>query len=127
MRRPRVDIEAAQRKLTRRAAVLGGLQFTLVGTLAARMHYLQVDQADEYRLLAEENRINIHLIPPERGEVFDRNGVQLARNVPSYRIVIVRENAGNVDEVIERLRSLVLRPGEGHGTDHRHGRAGNRA
>ncbi len=107
MRRPRADIEAAHGKLTRRAAIIGGLQFTFVGTLAARMHYLQVDQADEYRLLAEDNRINIHLIPPERGEVFDRNGVQLARNVPSYRIVIVRENAGEVDETIARLKSLV--------------------
>ncbi|MEP4197949.1 MAG: penicillin-binding protein 2 [Aliishimia sp.] len=107
MRRPRADVEASQGKLTRRAAIVGGLQFTFVGTLAARMHYLQVDQADEFRLLAEENRINIRLIPPDRGEVFDRNGVQLARNVPSYRIVVVQENTGDVDEVIERLRSLV--------------------
>lgn len=107
MRRPRADTEAAHRKLTRRAAIVGGLQATFVGTLAARMHYLQVDQAEEYRLLAEENRINIRLIPPERGEVFDRNGVHLAQNVPSYRIVIVRENAGDVDETIARLQSLV--------------------
>ena len=62
---------------------------------------------NEYRLLAEENRINIRLIPPERGEVFDRNGVHLAQNVPSYRIVIVRENAGDVDETIARLQRLV--------------------
>ena len=107
MRRPRADTEATHRKLTRRAAILGGVQATFVGTLGARMHFLQVEQAEEYRLLAEENRINIRLIPPERGEVFDRNGVHLAQNVPSYRIVIVRENAGDVDETIARLKSLV--------------------
>ncbi len=113
MRRPRADTEATQRLLTRRAAVLGGVQLGLVGALGARMRFLQLDQADEYRLLAEENRINIRLIAPERGEIFDRNGVHLARNVPSYRIVIVRENAGDVDTVIARLRQLVdLKPKE---------------
>ncbi len=113
MRRPRADTEATQRLLTRRTAIMGGLQLGFVGALAARMQFLQLDQADEYRLLAEENRINIRLIAPERGEIFDRNGVHLARNVPSYRIVIVRENAGDVDKVLARLRELVdLNPKE---------------
>ncbi|MEL6618012.1 MAG: penicillin-binding protein 2 [Pseudomonadota bacterium] len=107
MKRPRIDIEASHRLLTRRAAVLGGLQLAFVAGLGARMQYLQVDQADQFRLLAEENRINIRLIPPERGEVFDRNGVALARNVPSYRIVVVREDAGDVEQVIEQLQRVV--------------------
>ena len=51
------------------------------------MRYLQVDQADQFRLLAEENRINIRLIPPARGRIFDRNGAVVAENVPSYRII----------------------------------------
>ncbi len=66
---------------------------------------MQVDQADQFRLLAEENRINIRLIPPARGEIFDRNGVLIARNSPSYRIIIVREDAGDVEEVIAACRS----------------------
>ncbi len=107
MRRPRVDQEGVQRLLTRRTLVLGGLQGVFVAGLAARMRFLQVDQADEFRLLAEENRINIRLIPPARGEVFDRNGVPLAKNSPSYRIVVVREDAGDVDDVVLRLSQLV--------------------
>ncbi len=107
MRRQRQEIEATQKLLTRRTAVLGGLQLAFVGGLAARMHQLQLDQGQDYRLLAEENRINIQLIAPERGEVFDREGVALASNVPSYRIVFVRENAGDVDLVFNRLRELV--------------------
>ena len=107
MKRPRVDTEASHRTITRRAAVLGGLQLAFMGGLAARMRYLQVEEADQYRLLAEENRINIRLIAPSRGEIFDRNGVPIARNAPSYRIVIVREDAGDVDAVVEKLRMLV--------------------
>lgn len=108
MKQPRTDTEANYRLITRRAALLGGLQLTFIGMLGARMQYLQVDQADQYRMLAEENRINIRIIPPARGEVFDRNGKPLARNVPSYRIVMVREDAGNIDDVIQRLAELVV-------------------
>ncbi len=107
MKRPRLDAETSHRLITRRAAILGGVQLAFVGALGARMQFLQVDQADQFRLLAEENRINIRIIPPSRGEVFDRNGVPLARNVPSYRIVVVREDAGDVEDVLERLGQVV--------------------
>ncbi|MEO1779003.1 MAG: penicillin-binding protein 2, partial [Pseudomonadota bacterium] len=93
--------------ISRRAALLGGVQLAFIGALGVRMQYLQVDQADQFRLLAEENRINIRLIPPARGEVFDRNGMPLARNAPSYRIVIVQEDAGDVDAVLDRLSKVI--------------------
>lgn len=107
MKRTRADAEAGNRTLSRRTAVLGGLQLAFVGGLAARMSYLQVDQADQFRLLAEDNRIKDSLIPPARGEVFDRNGVQLAKNVPSYRIIVKREDIGDVDAALERLGRVV--------------------
>lgn len=105
-RNPR-DTPASTRKITRRAAVLGGAQLAFMGLLAGRMRHLQVDQADQFRMLAEENRINLRLIPPARGEIFDRNGLPIARNEPAYRITIVREDAGNVEEVISRLAQLI--------------------
>ena len=107
MRRSGADSEASHSKLSRRAVLLGSAQLLFMGGLAARMNYLQVDQADQFRLLAEENRINIRLIPPARGEIFDRNGVRLAQNVPSYRIVIVREDADDVDAVMDRLGKVI--------------------
>ncbi|SHJ01346.1 peptidoglycan glycosyltransferase [Shimia gijangensis] len=107
MRRPNADSSESQRLLSRRAMLLGGVQLGFMGMLALRMRYLQVEQSDQFRLLAEENRVNIRLLPPARGEIFDRNGVALARNEPSYRITIVQEDAGDVDKVIERLSTLV--------------------
>ncbi len=107
MKRSRAETDLSHARISRRAALLGGAQLLFVGGLAARMRFLQVEQADQYRLLAEENRINIRLIPPSRGEVFDRNGVRLAQNAPSYRIVIVREDAGDVDASLARLAQII--------------------
>lgn len=107
MRRPPRDTEESARQISRRSLVLGGVQLGFIGVLGLRMHSMQVDQADQYRMLAEENRINIRLLPPARGLILDRNGNPLAVNDPNYRIVIVREDAGDVREVLEKLRALI--------------------
>jgi len=113
MRRPTRDTAESQRRITRRGLVIGGLQAGVMTALALRMRHLQLEQADQFRLLADENRINIQLLPPARGRVFDRNGQIIAENIPSYRITMVREQAGDVDAVIARLARLVeLDPGE---------------
>ncbi|PRY21781.1 penicillin-binding protein 2 [Aliiruegeria haliotis] len=107
MRRPPKDTEESARRITRRGLVLGAGMLGFMGVLSARMRYMQVDQAEEFRLLAEENRINIRLIPPARGLIFDRTGTPIAENVQNYRIVIVREDAGDLEETFARLRALV--------------------
>ncbi|WP_163846859.1 penicillin-binding protein 2 [Pseudooceanicola aestuarii] len=107
MKRSPRDTQLSSRKITRRGLLLGGLQGAFVGALAFRMRYLQVDHADEFRMLAEENRINIRLIPPSRGEIFDRNGFAIAKNEPAYRITIVREDAADVERTVARLTNLV--------------------
>ncbi|MEQ8900295.1 MAG: penicillin-binding protein 2 [Roseovarius sp.] len=113
MRRPTRDTAESQRRITRRGLVIGGLQAGVMTALALRMRHLQLEQADQFRLLADENRINIQLLPPARGRIFDRTGQIIAENIPSYRITMVREQAGDVDAVIARLARLVeLDPGE---------------
>ncbi|MBK1634732.1 penicillin-binding protein 2 [Rhodovulum adriaticum] len=107
MKRPIRDTGELPRRLTRRALVLGGLQAGFAGVLALRMRHLQVTQADTFRLLAEENRINIRLIPPARGLIYDRAGRILAENEQNYRIVLVREDAGDPEKALARLTRLV--------------------
>lgn len=107
MRRTARDTEESARMIRRRAFLLGGAMSAFVAVLGARMRYLQVDQADEFRLLAEENRINIRLIPPARGLIQDRNGKLIAGNEQNYRVVITREDAGDVDLVMQRLAQIV--------------------
>ena len=107
MRRTSKDTEESARKITRRGLLLGAAQLGFMGVLGLRMRYMQVEQADEFRLLAEENRVNLRLLPPARGLIYDRNGVILAENEQNYRIVLVREDAGDVDQVLARLSQII--------------------
>lgn len=107
MKKPRKDPSENTGLTTRRAVIMGGAQLAVMGVLGLRMRELQVKQADQYRLLAEENRINIRLLPPARGQIFDRTGFPIAVNEPNYRITIVREDAGDIDEVLYRLSRIV--------------------
>ena len=96
-----------QRKFTRRAALLAGGQFSLLTALVGRMYYLQVVEAESYRLLAEENRINMRLLPPSRGRVIDRFGVPIAINQENYRVLLKAENAPDVSAVLDRLSMII--------------------
>ncbi|MCW1934437.1 penicillin-binding protein 2 [Pararhodobacter zhoushanensis] len=107
MKRPPKDNEESARKISRRAALLGGAQLVFAGALVLRMRSLQLGQAEEFRLLADENRINIRLLPPARGTILDRSGLVLASNVQNYRIVLVREDAGAPRAALERLAELI--------------------
>ncbi|HCY99041.1 MAG: penicillin-binding protein 2 [Rhodobacterales bacterium RIFCSPHIGHO2_02_FULL_62_130] len=107
MRRTPRDTEATAKSVTRRALFMGGCMAAMVAALGGRMRYLGIEQADEFKLLAEENRINIRLIPPARGLIQDRNGKLIAGNEQNYRVVITREDAGDVEAVLNRLSHII--------------------
>jgi penicillin-binding protein 2 len=107
MKRSPADTEKSARLVTRRGLLLGAAQLGFAGVLVGRMRYMQLEQADEYRMLADQNRINMRLLPPARGLIFDRKGVLLAGNEQNYRIVMTREDAGDPQAVLDRLGRLI--------------------
>lgn len=94
-------------RLSRRAMLIGSAQMGLMGLLGWRMHQLGVDQSEQYRLLAEENRVNIRLLPPARGLIYDRDGEPLTINSRVYTIEMVREQAKDPEKVLRRLQQLI--------------------
>ena len=52
MKRTAKDSQTSSRSLTRRALVWGGGQAAVVAVLGMRMRYLQLEQADQFKLLA---------------------------------------------------------------------------
>lgn len=95
------DHEKDGRLIRRRAVVGASMVLLLTALLVARMYYLQVVQFEHHTTLAENNRIHVQPIPPNRGLIFDRNGVIIADNRPSFSLTLTRERAGDWLQVLD--------------------------
>ena len=62
----------------KRIVLLGGLKLMLLSLVGGQLYNLQILQREKYRTKADENRINIRVLPPPRGRIFDRSGRILA-------------------------------------------------
>ncbi|MCC8431567.1 penicillin-binding protein 2 [Reyranella aquatilis] len=91
---------------TRRALVLGGAQAVLMTALAGRLYQLQVVETDRFSTMAEENRINMRLLAPSRGQIFDRSGVPLAVNRNNFRAMATSDRGRGADLLVERLDQI---------------------
>jgi penicillin-binding protein 2 len=101
------DTNERQGSFLRRTFVLGGLT-TLGGVaLTGRLAQLQVVQAGEYATLATNNQFNFRLVPPPRGRILDRNGVVIAGNRPSFRVLVVRDETKDLDQTLDLLGRLL--------------------
>ena len=90
-----------------RIGVAGIAVLVAFGILIARFFFLQVVQHDHYRSKAEDNRISIVPIPPNRGLIIDRNGVVVARNYSGYTLEIFPRRVRSVEATIDELAELI--------------------
>ena len=90
-----------------RLAVAGFAVLVAFGILVARFFFLQVIQHDVYASKAEDNRISIVPIPPNRGLILDRNGVVIARNYSGYTLEIFPRRVKSVERTINELSELI--------------------
>ena len=90
-----------------RLAVLGLLVLIAFCLLAARFYFLQIKRYDYYQTLAENNRISIVPITPNRGLISDRNGVVLAHNFFVYTLEVTPSKVGDLDATISEIAKLV--------------------
>ncbi|WP_353571667.1 penicillin-binding protein 2 [Candidatus Albibeggiatoa sp. nov. BB20] len=77
------------------------------GGVITRLVYLQVIKHQAYSTMSEDNRIKVLPLPPQRGMIYDRNGVQLARNEISYSLEIIPAKVDNMQEVLENLKKII--------------------
>jgi len=100
---PEQELERFQRRL----AVAGGLVLLAFFLLFARFFWLQVVQHEHYRTRAEDNRIALVPIVPNRGLIVDRNGTVLARNYSAYTLEIMPSKVADLEAVIDELAGIV--------------------
>lgn len=97
-----------------RYLVLFILMATVFGYYLLRLFDIQILQGDDYIVQAEENRTRVISEPAIRGTIYDRNGVVLAQNVPSYNVVVIPgylpEDEGNTQKIFRELSELIDLP-----------------
>jgi penicillin-binding protein 2 len=103
-RAPLVTESSQAATFSRRAFVLGGTQAGVATLLAGRMGYIAIAENKRYTAMAEENRVQMRLIPPRRGWIVDRYGNPIAINRGDVRIDIIPDLLP--DEAAERARIL---------------------
>ena len=89
-------------RLVRGRVVVGAIAVVvLICVLLARLYFLQVVQYEYHSTLSENNRVHVQPIPPTRGLIFDRNGVVIADNRPSFSLTMTRERSGDSQQVLD--------------------------
>lgn len=101
------DLQSELRRFQLRLGVASAVVLAAFGLLALRFAYLQLVQHDYYRTKAEDNRISVVPLVPNRGLILDRNGVVLARNESQYTLEINPQKVENVEATISQLASVV--------------------
>jgi len=75
--------------------------------LIIRLAFLQIYQHDLYKTLSLSNQMRIVPILPMRGLIYDRNGVLLAENVPTFSLTIVPEQVKNIPETLDAIDKII--------------------
>jgi penicillin-binding protein 2 len=101
------DVNERQGSFLRRTFVVGGITALGGVALTGRLAQLQVVQSSEYATRAANNQFNFRLVPPPRGRILDRNGVVVAGNRPSFRVLVVRDETKDLDQTLDLLGQLL--------------------
>lgn len=83
------------------------MSILLIVVLFYRLFFLQINSHEHFTTLSNNNRVSVQAIPPTRGLIYDRNGVILAENLPSYTLQVIPEKVKDLDQTIEILSELV--------------------
>ena len=102
------DTQQQLSKFRLRVAAAGLFVFVCFGLIVFRFLFLQVWHYSKYSLQADENRISVAPIVPNRGIITDRNGVVLAKNYSAYTLEITPSKLNDtLDNVIDNLATVI--------------------
>jgi penicillin-binding protein 2 len=79
----------------------------LLAVILTRYYSLQITEYEVYRTQSDRNRVQLQPLPPKRGLIYDRNGVMLADNRPSYILSVVRERVPDLEATLAQLQMLL--------------------
>lgn len=85
----------------------GAVALLAIAVLVVRYSHLQIERHHDFVTRADNNRIQVRQVAPPRGLIFDRNGLLLAENRPSYSLSVVVQRAGDIDALLAKIAQIV--------------------
>jgi len=106
--RPTIRDHSAEANLFARRAFVGFVfVLGLVAVLITNLYNIQVKDHQDYQTRSNDNRIKVIPIAPNRGLIYDRNGVLLAENKPVYNLEVIPEEVDNLEKSLEQVSQLI--------------------
>lgn len=106
--RSKIRDHSAETNLFLRRTLIAFIGILILATiLLVTVAHLQINNYSYYSTRSNENRIKVIPIPPNRGIIYDRNGVPLALNNTTYELDIIPDRIKNLDEQLEELKTII--------------------
>jgi penicillin-binding protein 2 len=101
------DRTAEANLFARRSVIALLITLVMLVMVLSNLHYLQITRFEDYQTRSNGNRIKVLPVAPNRGLIYDRNGVLLAENKPIFSLEIVPEEVEDLDHTLARLSTLL--------------------
>ena len=75
--------------------------------IVARLYYLQVYEADKYKVMSDKNRISTRFLVPPRGVIYDRNGEIIAKNDQDFQALLIAEQTSDINQTLEAFKNII--------------------
>ena len=106
--RPTIRDHSAEANLFARRAFVGFVfVLAMVAILLSNLYKIQVENHQDYQTRSNDNRIKVIPIAPNRGLIYDRNGVLLAENKPVYNLEVIPEDVNDLTESLDEVSKII--------------------
>ena len=93
--------------LGRRTVVIIIFNLLAFVVIVARLYFLQIYEANKYKVMSDENRISTRFLVPPRGTVYDRNGEIIAKNEQDFQAVLITEQTPDTEKTLETFKNII--------------------
>ncbi len=101
------DHSAEANLFARRTLIILILVTAMVALIISNLYYLQITRFEDYQTRSNGNRIRVLPVAPNRGLIYDRNGILLAENRPTYTLEVIPERVDELEDSLAALQQLL--------------------
>ena len=91
----------------RRTFILFLLKLSLFSAVGWRLYNIQILDSSKYKTMSKKNQIDLEIIFPVRGKIYDRNNVLIAKNEKVYDVYLIPENTKSINNTLNALSQFI--------------------